>query len=109
MRGSDERERALARKKRLAALRGLARGFGLVLGPVLLAAGLPYLACRTVCVPYRTLCEEAGGEYGELADVIHQCSVPPDAPCPPGFELTSYGGCSVSSLLPATCVSPFRR
>lgn len=76
-----------------------------MLGPALLLSGVPYLACRTVCVPYRALCEDAGGEYGEIADVIHQCSVPPGHPCPGGFERDAYGGgCSVRSALPAACV-----
>jgi hypothetical protein len=104
-------ERLLAAKRRGAALRGFLRGLGLVLGPLMLACGLPYLACQTVCVPYRVLCERAGGDYFEIADVTHVCGVPsrvsPSDPCPRGFEPHASGDCSAVSLLPASCVSPF--
>src|SRR5687768_789301 len=92
-------------RARAVAAGGFARGLGLVLGPVLACVVLPWAACRTVCVPLRTLCEDAGGEFHSSFAL----GVPIDAshPCPPGFDADpNIDGCSTISLSGLVCVPP---
>ena len=80
------------------------RTLGLTLGIGLLLAVAPWVACRTAFVSYRSICEDAGGLYVEIADVQQVCSMPTAAtPCPPHFTLRSPGECDATSLSGLAC------
>ncbi len=102
----------LAERSRAVALGSLARGLGLLLGPLLLCVVLPLATCRLVCVPYRELCEDAGGDYSETFAHGHECDMdqPVDAahPCPDAFvhRPGSLTNCDGEDVWPLATVSP---
>lgn len=73
------------------------------LGIALLVAAALASAVRLACVSHEEICEDAGGVYVEIADVIHVCSMPDGRECPPTFDTPGGGGeCSKTALLGAT-------
>jgi hypothetical protein len=94
-----------------AGVRGFARGLGVVILPLVVFCGVPWAACPS----YARLCEEAGGDFFEIADVVHHCLMPEPItaaqPCPPGFEPSDEQAnlCTTVGPMTCTCVAPWSR